>query len=216
MTALPSAQQGDLLTLQQEKEPMLLLDTTGSMQYGVSETDNTPRHTLVREAISIIVGRLAGEDSQAAHEAEGGGLRTVTFADGAAHDIEDLNPANLVEKWKQIRWRGGTQIMPGFKKLLEVYTEEFGSRPKTERPVLMALVITDGEADDTIEFHATVGRASGDLYVVLAVVGYGAEHDAALASYRAIEATNAHVKVVSFAAETNPETIAGTLLRMIA
>ncbi len=66
----------------QEKEPMLLLDTTGSMNFGTAENDSTPRRDTIREAISIIVTRLAAADSQAGKEAEGGGLRTVTFADG--------------------------------------------------------------------------------------------------------------------------------------
>src|SRR5712692_385156 len=82
-----------------EKEPMLLLDTTGSMNYPTSATDQTPRKDTIREAISLVVDSLAAEDSQAGHEAEGGGLRTVTFADGQAHDWGDLNPANLAQKW---------------------------------------------------------------------------------------------------------------------
>jgi hypothetical protein len=96
-----------------EKEPMLLLDTTGSMNYPTSAGDPTPRRDTIREAISIIVDSLAAEDSQAGQEEEGGGLRTVTFADGQAHDIGDLNPANLAQKWAQVRWAGGTRIMPG-------------------------------------------------------------------------------------------------------
>src|SRR5207245_4196390 len=76
---------------EQEKEPMLLLDTTGSMNYGSAANDPTPRKDVIREAISLIVERLAAADSQAAEEEEGGGLRTVTFADGQAHDLGDLH-----------------------------------------------------------------------------------------------------------------------------
>ena len=83
---------------------MLLLDTTGSMNYRTSATDETPRKDTICEAISIIVGRLAAEDSQAAHEEGGGGLRTITFADGRANDIGDLNPNNLQQVWSRIRW----------------------------------------------------------------------------------------------------------------
>src|SRR5713101_2153223 len=132
-----------------EKEPMLLLDTTGSMNYRTSETESTPRKDTIREAISIIVSELAAADSQAAKEEEGGGLRTVTFADGQAHDIGDLNPNNLREKWNHIRWGGGTRIMPGFNLLLKTYTDEFGTVPQAERPLLLALVITVGKADAT-------------------------------------------------------------------
>ena len=198
-----------------EKEPMLLLDTTGSMNYRTSETESTPRKDTIREAISIIVSELAAADSQAAKEEEGGGLRTVTFADGQAHDIGDLNPNNLREKWNHIRWGGGTRIMPGFNLLLKTYTDEFGTVPQAERPLLLALVITDGEADDTDTFKNVVARAAGSMYVALAIIGYGAEHDRALQAYQQVEAQNAHVKVMAFAGETDPEIIARALLNMM-
>ncbi len=199
----------------QEKEPMLLLDTTGSMNYATSEHDTTPRKNTIREAISLIVARLAAADSQAAEEEEGGGLRTVTFADGRAQDLGDLNSDNLAQKWNTIQWGGGTRIMPGFNLLLKTYTDEFGSEPVAERPLLMALVITDGEADDTQAFMNTVARAAGSMYVALAIIGYGPEHDRALRAYQQVEAQNAHVKVLSFASETDPETIAAALFHMI-
>lgn len=197
-----------------EKEPMLLLDTTGSMNYPASANGTTARNTMVREAISLIVSRLAAEDSQAEHEEDGGGLRTITFADGQAHDLGDLNSDNLARKWGRIAWAGGTRILPGFNLLLKTYTEEFGSKPQESRPTLVALVITDGEAEDTQAFKEAVARASGSLYVGLAIVGYGAEHDRAVAAYRQVEASNAHVKVLPFAGDTDPETIASALLRM--
>lgn len=199
----------------EEKEPMLLLDTTGSMNYPAEEGSQTKRREVIQEAIKLIVDELAAEDSQAAHEEEGGGLRTVTFAGGEAHDIEDLNPDNLHEKWNQIRWAGGTYIMPGLQKLLEVFKEEFGSRPPNERPTLMALVITDGEAEDTNEFARAISQVGGSMYVALAIVGFGDEHDRALRAYQQIEAQNKHVRTISFGSETDPETIARALLRMI-
>ena len=200
---------------EQEKEPMLLLDTTGSMNYGSSASDSTPRKDVIREAISLIVERLGAADSQAAGEEEGGGLRTVTFADGQAHDIGDLNPDNLRQKWSQIHWGGGTRIMPGFNLLLKTYTDEFGQVPLEQRPLLLALVITDGEADDTEAFRDTVARAAGSMYAVLAIIGHGTEHDRALRAYQQVEAQNAHVKVMPFAGETDPEVIASALFRMI-
>jgi hypothetical protein len=199
----------------QEKEPMLLLDITGSMNYPSAENDTTPRKDTIKEAISIIVAQLAAQDSQAAKEEEGGGLRTVTFAGGNATDLDDLNPNNLEQKWTQIHWAGGTRIMPGLNKLIDVYNEEFGSRPAAERPLLMALVITDGEADDTDQFARAVAQAAGGVYFALAIIGYGPEHDAAVRQYQNIEQKNAHVKVLPFAAETDPSVIARGLLRMI-
>lgn len=199
-----------------EKEPMLLLDTTGSMNYPTSANDQTPRRDTIREAISLIVESLAAEDSQAAHEEEGGGMRTVTFADGSAHDLGDLNPANLAQKWAQIRWAGGTRVLPGWNMLIDVYQDEFGQEAPEQRPTLLALVITDGEADDTDRFAQAISGASGGVYIAIALIGYGAEHDRALAAYKAIESNNGHVRVLTFASETNPQTIADALLRMIA
>lgn len=198
-----------------EKEPMLLLDVTGSMNYGTSERDPTPRRETIKEAIGIIVATLAKEDAQAGHEEEGGGLRTVVFAGGQASDIGDLNPNNLEEKWRTIRWAGGTRIIPGWNKLIETYSEEFGQVAPADRPLLMALVITDGEADDSDAFGRAIQKASGGVYVALAILGYGPEHDAALRSYQQIEAQNAHVRVLPFGSETDPQVIARALLRML-
>ncbi len=199
-----------------EKEPMLLLDVTGSMNFGTSENDQTPRRDTIREAISTIVSTLAAQDSQAEHEEEGGGLRTVIFAGGQARDIGDLNPDNLAEVWSRITWAGGTRIMPGWNTLIDTYMDEFGGEDPASRPLLMALVITDGEADDTDQFAQAIAQASGGVYVVLAIIGYGPDHDAALRAYQAIEQNNAHVRVLPFASETDPQVIARALLRMIA
>jgi hypothetical protein len=215
MTNMNTGSNDQFAQTTQEKEPMLLLDTTGSMNYATAQNDPTPRKDTIREAISIIVSRLAAADSQAAHEEGGGGLRTITFADGQAHDIGDLNPDNLQQKWSRIRWGGGTRVMPGFNLLLKTYTEEFGATPQSERPLLLALVITDGEAEDTDLFKNTVARSAGSMYTALAIIGYGAEHDRALQAYQQVEAQNAHVKVLPFAGETDPEKIASALLRMI-
>jgi hypothetical protein len=194
---------------------MLLLDVTGSMNFGTSASDPTPRRDTIKEAIGIIVAALAGEDSQAAHEEEGGGLRTVIFSGGRAHDIGDLNPNNLEQKWSRIQWTGGTRIMPGWNTLVNTYMEEFGREDPASRPVLMALVITDGEADDTVQFAQAIAQASGGVYVALAIIGYGPDHDAALRAYQAIEQSNANVKVIPFGSQTDPQVIARALLRMI-
>jgi len=199
------------------KEPMLLLDVTGSMNYAASESSATPRKTVIQEAISIVVEALAKEDSEAEHEEGGGGLRTVTFANGTAKDLEDLNPGNLRTKWEHINWDGGTLIMPGWSKLLEVYADEFGSKPPSARPKLLALIITDGEARDFHQFSQTLKSLSGNIYVELAIVGYGSEHDNALKDYQsAADANPGHVEVRTFGSQTDPQQIANGLLAMIA
>ncbi len=206
----------------QEIETMLLLDTTGSMYWSSSETDPTPRKDVVGEAIGTIVEVLAAADSQAAREGEeqddeeAGGLRTVLFSGNRpGRDIGDLNPDNLQAKWNAIEWNGDTWIVPGFNALLQAYKNEFGSRPAETRPILRALVITDGEAKDGDQFDALLERVSGNMYVIIATVGHGHDHERAVAAYQAIEQRNAHLKVVNLSG-ADPETISKTLLAMIA
>lgn len=200
-----------------EKEPMLLLDTTGSMSYPVAEGSKIERRQVIGEAIGRIVEVLGAEDSQADKEHEAGdedkgGLMTVTFAGGTAECIDDLNSDNVHEKWGNIRWGGGTLIMPGWDLLVETYMEEFGEVPKFDRPHLLGLVVTDGEAEDTAQFAQTLAQAKGGVYVCVAILGYGSEHDKALQAYKQIEAQNDHVRVVTFGSETDPEAIAQGLL----
>jgi len=198
---------------------MLLLDVTGSMNYGTSERDQTPRKDTVREAISLIVKKLGEEDSQAAHEEHGGGLRTVTFAGGKATDLEDINPHNLKEKWSQIKWAGSTKIMPGWNKIHQVYDEEFGSRPPKDRPLLMLLIITDGEAEDSNQFAATLAKMNTTgkrVYVTLAIIGYGPDFDEAVKTYSNIQKSLSFcLRVLPFDSELNPEIIAASLLTMV-
>jgi hypothetical protein len=201
---------------------MLLLDTTESMNWSSSETDPTARKDVVGEAIGTIVEVLAAADSQAARESEeqedeeAGGLRTVLFSGNRpGRDIGDLNPDNLQAKWNAIEWIGDTWIVPGFNALLQAYKNEFGSRPAETRPILRALVITDGEAKDADQFDALLERVSGNMYVIIATVGHGHDHERAVAAYQAIEQRNAHLKVVNLSG-ADPETISKTLLAMIA
>ncbi len=75
----------------------------------------------------------------------------------------------------------------------------------------------NGEAADNDDFQRTIAQAKGGVYVVIALLGYGTEHDKAERAYRQIEQSNAaHVRVLSFANETNPQTLADALLKMIA
>jgi len=199
---------------------MLLLDRTGSMNYHTSADNPTPRRETIREAITGIVSTLTQHDSQASHEQgadeEGGGLRTVTFAGHQAEDLGDLNPNNLREKWSKIKFQGTTWIVPGWRELKAVYREEFGVRPSAERPLLLALVITDGEAEDTEEFARLLEEErDGTVFVTLAVIGTGEEYDRALRLYNAIAQRHHNVRVIPFSGETDPSVIANACLSMI-
>lgn len=202
-----------------ENEPMLLLDITGSMSYPVAEGSSVQRREVIGEAIGRIVEQLAAQDSQAAKEQaagkDAGGLMTVTFAGGSATCIDDLSPANWRQKWAALPWGGGTWIMPGWNVLVDTYMEEFGEVSKLERPHLLGLIITDGEAQDTAEFAQTLAQTKSGTYVCVAMLGFGPEHDQALTAYRQIAAANDHVRVVTFGSETDPSTIADGLLSLL-
>lgn len=181
---LPKDESEDL----DEKEPMLLLDITRSMTQGTSEKDTTPRCDTIKEALNILVEALAAHDStaQKGEETDEGDLRTVTFAGAHAIDIGDLNPDNLQTKWKDIEFSGCARIVPGWRKLMCVYNEEFGDRPPSKRPKLLALVITDGEADDTDDFIQQLGHTNMTVFVNLIIIGFGKPHDDATAQYRRV------------------------------
>jgi|SRR6185437_2185114 len=202
-----------------EKEPMLLVDTTGSMSWENQEGSGTSRWDVLTEAIGAIVAKLAAEDSQAAAEKEAGedagGLMTVTFAGGNAYNIGDLNPENWREKWNQVQIGGGTAIMPGWEKLQETFMEEFGDVPTMERPQMLALIVTDGEATDTREFASAMERIKGNAHVCLAIMGHGTDHDEALAAYKKVAEGNDHVRVVSFGNATTPTQIADSVISLL-
>lgn len=201
-----------------EREPMLLLDITGSMSYPATP-GGPSRRDVVHEAIATVVTVLGAADSQAAKEKaageDAGGVMTITFAGGKATNIEDLSPDNIKEKWAAIPWGGGTYIVPGWELLVETYMEEFGNVAKQDRPHMLATIITDGEAEDTDDFVKVLSQTGAGTYVLVAIVGYGDEHDHALKSYKAIADKNDHVRVLSFDSVTDPNKIANELLAIV-
>jgi hypothetical protein len=201
------------------KEPMALIDTTGSMTWENEEGSGMARKDVLGEAMGIIVEKLGAEDSQAAAEADAGedagGLMTVTFAVDNVQKIGDLSPDNWREKWSKIRWGNQTEIMPGWNALNEVYLEEFGDTPALDRPKMMALIITDGEAQDTDAFAAEMAKVGKSAYIVIGILGYGEEHDRALGVYQKVAEANDHVRVVSFGNSSDPNRIADAVISMV-
>ena len=105
--------------------------------------------------------------------------------------------------------------VPGWEKLLRTYHEEFDRKAADERPILLALIITDGDAEDTDTFAAMIADPQPDLFVCIAVIGFGQEHQRALHLYNQIAAANDHVRVVPFDSETDPSVISRSLLTMM-
>jgi hypothetical protein len=78
----------------------------GSSNGSSSSKIVTTRKDVVQEAIRLLVGILGEYDSETKHEAEGGELRTITFANGSATDAGDWNADNIATAWNALKvWR---------------------------------------------------------------------------------------------------------------
>lgn len=223
MSTIPEPSVNDLSPVVKagvEKEPVALIDTSGSMSWPVADGSDVRRMDVVGEAMGLLVKNLEDQDSQAAAEQaagddEHGGLLVHLFSDHAT-ELGDLNSANWRQKWDSIRWGGGTRIMSAWQAAQDDYLEEFGDVPALDRPALLTLVITDGEAQDGAEFAQVLEQAGAQRKFCVAVLGFGPDHDRTLAAYKAVEARNGkHVRVVTFGGETDPASIAGDLITLI-
>lgn len=214
-------------------EPVLLLDLSGSMDWGADSEDDRShdypspysRRAIVTEALPLLITALAKEDSEAEEEqAEGddelGGLMTFGFA-SAAVKIGDLNESNAQRKLQGVQWGGGTHVVPAMKLALKKYDEEFEDDEDDSR-VHLVLIVTDGTADDWRELEEYLLAANANRVYVVAIVGHG---DAALRTYNeykqvadrnqaAGEFGKRHVHVVNFDGVTNPQEIAEDLISL--
>jgi TctA family transporter len=88
---------------------------------------------------------------------------------------------------------------------------------------MLTLVVTDGEADDWMEFEPVLEKATVKRVFVVAIVGHGRKHDATLTAYREAARKNrardkfgkGHVAVISFDAVTDPGEIALDLVTLV-
>jgi len=126
-----------------------------------------------------------------------------------------LHPTNFVNEWNNIKWHGATHIMDGWRKMLQSYESKFSDLPQDQWPLLLALVITDGELQDAPEFEEHLKHVKGRMFVEIAVVGYGDDHDKALQHYQKITKKHDHVRVTPFTNNLNPAVIVKQLLSLI-
>jgi len=211
----PARVETPLVPAWRNKEVICLLDTSGSMEWEAADGSAITRHQIVAEALPLFVKALEDQDSAAAAEQAGGsdekgGLLIHGFSN-IHTELEDFNSSNFQRRFNAIQWGGGTTIMPAWKAALKDFTDEFGD--ETEPPVLLTLVITDGEATDAAAFEQVLETSGGDRYFAVAILGHGSEHDATLKSYQGAESKNPkHVKVISFDSVTNPQDVANDLI----
>jgi hypothetical protein len=84
-------------------------------------------------------------------------------------------------------------------------------------------VLTDGEADDWMDFEPVLEKATAKRVFVVAIVGSGPKHDATLQAYQEGARKNqaqdkfgkSHVNVVSFDSVTDPQEIATDLITLV-
>ena len=216
-------------------EPVLLLDLSGSMDWGAADEDGRAqdfpdprsRRAIITEALPHLVRALAKEDSEAATEQAGGsdeqgGLLAFGFA-SAPVEIGDLNESNLARRLGQIQWGGGTAIVPAMKLALKEYNDEFEDDEDDSR-VHLVLVVTDGEASDWHEFEPYLLDANANRVYVVAIVGHGEAAVRTANAYTKAAAQNqaadkhgkAHVHVVLFDGVTDPEEIGTDLVTLAA
>jgi hypothetical protein len=229
----PRSEIGPAVSANRTKEPVLLLDLSTSMDWGAADEnsgdypDPNSRRAIVIGALHGLVRALEAEDSEAAAEQAGGsdergGLMAHGFANEHV-EIGDLNTSNLERRLNSIQWGGRTYIMPAWRAALADYDEEFGDRDPDEQPVMEVLVLTDGEADDWMDFEPVLEKATAKRVFVVAIVGSGPKHDATLQAYQEGARKNqaqdrfgkSHVNVVSFDSVTDPQEIATDLITLV-
>jgi len=164
-----------------------------------------PRRELVRDALGALVAAIEQRQGQGAT-----GLRTVAFSGGAALDLGYLSSYDFGQQWQRLSWVGGTYIAPAWQLAYGTFASETGGAACA----LLAVLLTDGEAADLATFEAGL-NADPRVHVLVALVGFGAEHDASFASFMALAARNPRVHLVSFTGEQNARAIGDTLARIV-
>lgn len=203
----------------QNKEVICLLDTSTSMEWEAAPGSDITRWQVVSEALPVFVRALEDQDTEAAGEQAGGsdelgGLLIHGFSN-LHTELGDFNTSNMTRKMQQIKIGGGTTIMPAWEAAQNDFLEEFGDRDVLDRPALLTLVITDGEATDAAQFEQVLRKAGPGRYFAIAIVGHGQEHDNTLRSYQAAAQANPkHVTILSFDSVTNPQVLADDLILM--
>lgn len=198
------------------KWPILLVDATGSMNETVSERSTVTRKDLVKEVCRQISWRLAPVDDADNQQSNYKGVPFITFneMDGGV-DRGFLHYATFDAEWNNVYFRSGTHIMDGWRTMLKRYEQSFMGKPQNTWPLLLALIITDGELQDGHEFEEHMKHVHGKVFVEIAVVGYGEDHERACRHYAKISKKHPHVRVTEFTNSEFADTVVNQLLSMV-
>jgi hypothetical protein len=198
------------------KWPILLVDATGSMNETVSERSTVTRKDLVKEVCRQVSWRLAPVDDADNQQSNYKGVPFITFneMDGGV-DRGFLHYATFDAEWNNVYFRSGTHIMDGWRTMLKRYEQSFMGKPQNTWPLLLALIITDGELQDGHEFEEHMKHVHGKVFVEIAVVGYGEDHERACRHYAKISKKHPHVRVTEFTNSEFADTVVNQLLSMV-
>jgi len=203
--------------LEMAKWPVILLDTTGSMNDTCSGGSNLTRKDLVLQCLTVVLKMLAAaDDAEVQPPGWQRGCPLITF-NGIEKGVYRgfMHGDNLPQEWPLIQFHGGTHIMDGWRTMLTTYENHFTEKGVENWPLLLCLLITDGELQDGEEFEHHLKHAHGRLFVEIAVVGHGEDHDRALHHYTHIAHHHHHVRVTAFTGETDPRVIGSQLLSLV-
>lgn len=223
-TTPPAAQ--DASEAELDIEPKVLLDVSGSMARPCAPGSLVTRLALAKQIIGQLTVATEGMDTAGKDEVAGGktavgtteedegGLEFTLFSDtGVA--IGDLTSANFDKLFAKVVPGGGTYLMEGIKTVNADYQEEFGSKPASHQPVMMLWIVTDGEPQDKNEVAQWLMSATGKVRVECLVMGYGDDHNKALAAWNNIAATNHHVVVKTVTDKTDVEAMVKEMVAAI-
>jgi hypothetical protein len=220
-----------LFTATDEVEPEGYLDCSTSESWEISDNRDAPSRWSVQLEVwrQFVVAAESLDSQEKAEQADGdddkGGVYTYPFSNlflpiGNGDDDGDLNASNFKRKIDAFvkkyfdrlgNPQGGTSIMAAVRAGDAHFLDEFGGRPADQRPIRARTVFTDGELADHDEFgqymEDTHGGEWREIWAV-AILGYGADHDAVLRQYQGLAQKHSNIHVYSFGSVTNPAEIA--------
>lgn len=201
-------------------ELQLAVDGSSSMNEAATVNGGPSRWSVVRGTLPYLIEACEKLDAQkeveetvgGATAEDEGGLWATIYASHATK-VGDLNSRNWESEFPVDCPGGGTHITLGFADLDGKYHKEFGGTDEDERPYQLMVFLGDGEPQDEPQFERILStQVTGKKHVVIGVVGFGRDHDRALAAYQRIAASNPNVHVISFENETDGKTIANGVL----
>lgn len=206
-----------------EKEPVFIIDFSGSNMETADPQGTMTKAELLRTAVPLAAGKLAGDDSQAAHEkgTNKGGVRSYGFNEPGEfqgfdeeeaefddpRDLGDIHEGNAQELLSGDVFEGRTFPMPAIRAAEKAFQAEFGSRPMRNRPTMEVVYWGDGKIttpQEEQEFENWVSQADEFCVVAIVLIGYGDGHDAAVKAFQKIAAKNKFVSVVALTGVGDP------------